>query len=67
LERRNFRRVLRLLKFWNTYIGGSVALEGAVIDLHNGIIGSMNSPALEVPCEPPGFGAKKSGKVPRTA
>jgi hypothetical protein len=40
------------------YIGGSVALEGAAMDLYNGIIGK-NSSTLEVACGPPGIGAKK--------
>jgi hypothetical protein len=29
------------------------------MDLHNGITGSINSPALEVACSPPRIGAKK--------
>ena len=38
--------------FGSTYIDGSVALEGAVVDLHIGTAG-MNSAALEVACGPP--------------
>jgi hypothetical protein len=41
-----------------TYIGGSVALEGAVMDLHIGTRVGINRSALEVACGPPGIGAK---------
>jgi hypothetical protein len=41
---------------------GSVALEYAVVDLHNGTSLSMNSSALEVACGPPGIKAKISRK-----
>ena len=44
--------------FGSTYIGGSVALEDAVVDLHIGTTSGINSPALEVACSPPGIGAK---------
>jgi hypothetical protein len=40
-----------------TYIGGSIALEYAVIDLHNDTL-SIDSSALEVACPPPGHGRK---------
>jgi hypothetical protein len=47
--------------FGTTYIvGGSVALEGAIMDFHIGTRLSINSSALEVACPaPPGIGAKK--------
>jgi hypothetical protein len=35
-----------------TYIKGSVALEGAVINLHIGTTGGINGSALEVACPP---------------
>jgi hypothetical protein len=41
-----------------TYIVGSVALEGAVVDLHIGTTTGINSSTLEVACPPPGIGAK---------
>jgi hypothetical protein len=39
--------------FRSTYIGGSVAVKSAGVDLDICII-SINSPALEVACPPPG-------------
>jgi hypothetical protein len=43
--------------FGTTYIlDGSVALEGAIIDLHISTRLSINSSALEVACGPPGHG-----------
>jgi hypothetical protein len=39
--------------FGSTYIGGSVAVKSAGVDLDICII-SINSPALEVACPPPG-------------
>jgi hypothetical protein len=54
-----------------TYIGGSVALKRAVVDLHIGVpidtSFGINRSALKVACDPPGIGAEKSGKFPRTA
>jgi hypothetical protein len=48
-------------KFWDqlvtTYVGGSVALECAVVDLH-GAVRNINSAALKVACPPPGHGRK---------
>ena len=44
--------------FGITYIACSVALEGAVMDVHIGTTGGINSSALGVPCPPPGIGAK---------
>jgi hypothetical protein len=44
--------------FGITYVGGSVALESAVINLEVAIL-NKNSSALEVACGPPGIGAKK--------
>jgi hypothetical protein len=41
-----------------TYIGGSVALERAVVNLHIGTKSGIGSPTLEVACPPPGIGAK---------
>ena len=41
-----------------TYIAGSVALEGAVVDLQNCTTVGKNSSALEVACPPPGITAK---------
>jgi hypothetical protein len=43
--------------FGITYIGSSVALEGALMDLHISIE-SINGSALRVACPPPGSGAK---------
>jgi hypothetical protein len=40
------------------YPEASVALEGAVVDLHISIESMMNSSTLEVACGPPGIGAK---------
>ena len=40
-----------------TYVDGSIALEGTVVDLDIGNIG-INSTALEVACPAPGIGAK---------
>jgi hypothetical protein len=48
--------------FGITYIGGRVALEGAIIDLNIGTTSpSINSSALEVACPPPGH-RENSGK-----
>jgi hypothetical protein len=44
-------------RFGITYIFGFVALKCAVVDLHIASAG-INSAALEVPCGPPGIGAK---------
>ena len=41
-----------------TYTVCSVALEGAVMDVHIGTTGGINSSTLEVACPPPGIGAK---------
>ena len=51
-----FKEISRY-RFGITYIGRSVALEGALMDLHIGTIG-INSSALKVACPPPGIGAK---------
>jgi hypothetical protein len=48
--------------FQHVALGGTVALEDAVMDLHIGIF-SMNSSTLEVACGPPGIGAKTIRKV----
>jgi hypothetical protein len=56
LERRKFREISQN-SFGITYRGCSVALEGAVVDLHIGNTG-IDSSALEVACPPPGIGAK---------
>ena len=42
---------------YRRYVGGSVALESAVINLEVAIL-NINSSALEVACGPPGIGAK---------
>jgi hypothetical protein len=54
------RKVREISKngFGTTEYLGSVALESAVMDLDNRIIG-RDSSALEVACGPPGIGAKK--------
>jgi hypothetical protein len=57
LERRKFRKGLRFF-VGITYRGGSVALESAVMDLHNGIGASINGSALKVACGAPGHGRK---------
>jgi hypothetical protein len=41
-----------------TYMGSSVAPEGAVINLEVAAL-DKNSSSLSVPCGPPGIGAKK--------
>jgi hypothetical protein len=47
------------ISFGTTYsAAGSITLEGAVMDLQIGIMTSINSPALEVACGPPGIRAK---------
>jgi hypothetical protein len=51
LERRKFRKFLGAASEILT------SVEGAVIDLHIGIL-SINSSALDVACGPPGIGAK---------
>jgi hypothetical protein len=43
--------------FGSTYIGGTVAFEGAVVDHQSALI-NINSSALEVACPPPGIGVK---------
>jgi hypothetical protein len=47
-------------RFGITYQASTVALEGAVMDLNIGTALSTNRPALKVPCDPPGIGAKIS-------
>jgi hypothetical protein len=42
-------------QLWNTYRQGSVAQEGAVVNLHIGTTG-INSSALKVACGPPEIG-----------
>jgi hypothetical protein len=42
----------------SSYRKGRVALEDGVVDLHIGIVLSINNSALEVACPPPGIGAK---------
>jgi hypothetical protein len=44
--------------FVSTYIGGVVALEYGIVDLHIGITDNINSSALEVACPPPGIERK---------
>jgi hypothetical protein len=44
-------------RFCTTYIGSTVALENAGVDLDICIL-RKNSSALEVACPPPGIGAK---------
>jgi hypothetical protein len=46
------------LELPGTYIAKSVALEGAVMDIHIGTSVNINSSALEVACPAPGIGAK---------
>jgi hypothetical protein len=47
-----------LKSFGITYMGGSVALDCGVMDLHIGPMIGSNSSTLEVAFGPPGFGAK---------
>jgi hypothetical protein len=60
---RNFKEVSENSIGITYYVVNSVALEGAIVDLDIGTA-SINSPALQVACPPPGIGAEKSGKVP---
>jgi hypothetical protein len=57
LERRKFREFSQS-SFRITDIGRSVALKGAVVDLHDGTTAGINSSTLEVACPPPRIGAK---------
>jgi hypothetical protein len=52
--------------FVSTYIGGVVALEYGVVDLHIGITVNINSSALKVACPAPGIGAKKAQRISET-
>jgi hypothetical protein len=53
---RNFKEISRN-SFGITYIAGTIALEGAVMDLHFGTTFGKNGTALEVACGPPGIAA----------
>jgi hypothetical protein len=48
-------------RFESTYMKGSVALEGAVVDLHSGTVG-MNSAALKIACDRRELEQKSQGK-----
>jgi hypothetical protein len=54
----NFKNFLGKRLVGVTYILGTIALEGTVIDLQNGAILSVKSSALQVACPPPGHRRK---------
>ena len=47
-------------KLVTTYVGGSIALECGIMNLHIGTRVGINGSTLEVACPPPGIGAKKN-------